>query len=43
MRVAWVTARHVQRVRAVHTISAPSFPEESFFEKQDDCGYSEFP
>jgi hypothetical protein len=42
MRVAWVTARHVQRVRAVYAVSPPPFPEQSFFEKQDDCGNTEF-
>jgi hypothetical protein len=42
MRVAWVTARHVQRVRAVKAVPPPPMPEESFFEMQDDCGYTEF-
>jgi hypothetical protein len=42
MMVAWVTARHVQRVRVVDAIPPPPFPEDSFFEKQDDCGYTEF-
>lgn len=41
MRVAWMTARHVQRVRVVDPI-APPFPDDSFFEQQDDCGFTEF-
>jgi hypothetical protein len=41
MRVAWVTGRHVQRVRAVDAVPPP-FPNESFFYEQDDCGYPEF-
>lgn len=42
MRVAWVTARHVQRVRVVDAVRPPPFPDESFFEQQDDCGFTEF-
>jgi hypothetical protein len=41
MRVAWVTARHVQRVRVVDDVPPP-FPDQSFFYEQDDCGYPEF-
>lgn len=42
MRVAWMTARHVQRVRVVNVFPPPIFPEESFFERQDDLGFTEF-
>lgn len=42
MRVAWMTTRHVRRVRAAHLIPPPPFPDESFFEKEDDCGFKEF-
>ncbi|KAE8441809.1 hypothetical protein EG329_004262 [Mollisiaceae sp. DMI_Dod_QoI] len=42
MRVAWVTTRHVQRVRAVDVLPPPPFPEDSFFEHHDDCGFPEF-
>lgn len=42
MRVAWITARHVQRVRVVDAVPSLPFPENSFFEKTDDCGYTEF-
>jgi hypothetical protein len=42
MRVAWMTARHVQRVRVVNIFPPPPFPEESFFEKQDDRGFTAF-
>jgi hypothetical protein len=42
MRVAWMTARHVQRVRAVNGFPPPIFREESFFERQDDLGFTEF-
>ncbi|TVY39143.1 hypothetical protein LOCC1_G007326 [Lachnellula occidentalis] len=41
MRVAWITARHVQRVRVVDSIPPP-FPDDSFFEYQDDCGFPAF-
>lgn len=41
MRVAWVTGRHVQRVRVVDVVPPP-FPDESFFYEPDDCGYPEF-
>jgi hypothetical protein len=42
MRVAWVTARHVQRVRVVDAVPPLPFPDETFFEQQDDCGFTEF-
>ena len=42
MMVAWVTTRHVERVRAIDALQAPPFPDESFFEKVDDYGYAEF-
>ena len=42
MRVAWMTTRHVQRIRVVDVISPPPFPPDSFFEKTDDCGATEF-
>jgi hypothetical protein len=42
MRVAWLTARHVQRVRVVDTIPPPPFPDESFFMEKDDCGFPAF-
>ncbi len=42
MRVAWVTARHVQRVRVVGAILPPPFPDDSFFDGVDDCGFTEF-
>ncbi len=42
MRAAWITARHVQRVRIVEPLSTPPFPDEDFFVKMDDCGYPEF-
>jgi hypothetical protein len=38
MRVAWMTSRHVQRVQVVDAVSTPPFPEDSFFEQQDDRG-----
>ena len=41
MRVAWITARHVQRVKVVDTIPPP-FPDDSFFEEKDDCGFPAF-
>ena len=41
MRVAWVTSRHVQRVRVVD-LKSPPFPEEHSFERVDDCGYPEY-
>lgn len=41
MRVAWVTDRHVHRVRVVDKIPPP-FPPDQFFESQDDHGYTEF-
>jgi len=42
MRVAWVTARHVQRVRVVETTPPSPFPDESFFVEEDDCGFPAF-
>ncbi|CZR69087.1 uncharacterized protein PAC_18988 [Phialocephala subalpina] len=42
MRVAWVTARHVQRVRVVDAVPSQQFPEDPFFEQEDDCGFLEF-
>lgn len=42
MRVAWITARHVQRVRVVDSIPPAPFPDDSFFEQEDDCGFLEF-
>jgi len=42
MRVAWVTAQHVQRVRVVDAIPPPPFPDDSFFEEKDDCGFPAF-
>jgi hypothetical protein len=42
MRVAWMTARHVQRVRRVDAVPPPSFPDDSFFEQRADCGFIEF-
>lgn len=41
MRVAWITTRHVQRVRVVDNIPPP-FPADSYFEELDDCGYPAF-
>ncbi|ESZ90497.1 hypothetical protein SBOR_9127 [Sclerotinia borealis F-4128] len=41
MRVAWVTDRHVQRVRAVDKVPPP-FPPDRYFETQDDHGFTEF-
>lgn len=41
MRVAWITSRHVQRVRAVDP-EPPLFPDDSYFEELDDCGYPSF-
>ena len=42
MRVAWVTSRHVQRVRVVHAVPPPPFPDDAFFEREDDYGFTEF-
>ena len=39
MRVGWVTDRHLRRVKVVDT-RVPSMPEDSFFEDEDDCGYT---
>ncbi|KAH7400410.1 hypothetical protein BKA64DRAFT_481465 [Cadophora sp. MPI-SDFR-AT-0126] len=41
IRVAWVTTRHVYRVRAVDA-NPPPFPDDEFFIVNDDCGYPEF-
>jgi hypothetical protein len=41
MKVAWVTARHVQRARAVDKTPL-SFPSIDYFEQPDDCGAAEF-
>ncbi|EDN98390.1 hypothetical protein SS1G_13248 [Sclerotinia sclerotiorum 1980 UF-70] len=41
IRVAWVTNRHVHRVRVVDTTPAP-FPSDQYFEAPDDHGYAEF-
>ncbi|KAF7885351.1 uncharacterized protein EAF01_011416 [Botrytis porri] len=40
MRVAWVTARHVHRVRAIDSIP-PSFPPIQHFEMKDDHRFTE--
>lgn len=37
-----MTARHVQRVRVVNVFPIPIFPEEAFFERQDDLGFTGF-
>jgi len=42
MQVAWITARHVERVKAVDCIPPPPFPPDSFFEEKDEFGYTEF-
>ncbi|ATZ48696.1 hypothetical protein BCIN_03g08810 [Botrytis cinerea B05.10] len=41
MRVAWVTDRHVHRIRAVEKIPPP-FPPVQHFERKDDHGFTEF-
>ncbi|KAF7875256.1 hypothetical protein EAF04_002428 [Stromatinia cepivora] len=41
IRVAWVTDRHVHRVRAVDKTPSP-FPSDQYFEGPDDHGYTEF-
>lgn len=41
MRVAWVTSRHVHRIRAVDK-TPPPFPPIQHFEKKDDHGFTEF-
>ncbi|KAB8289983.1 hypothetical protein EYC80_010310 [Monilinia laxa] len=41
MRVAWVTDRHVHRVRVVDKIPPP-FPSDQYFEQQNDQGFTEF-
>ncbi|RAL62368.1 hypothetical protein DID88_004934 [Monilinia fructigena] len=41
MRVAWVTDRHVHRVRVVDKIPPP-FPPDQYFERQNDQGFTEF-
>ncbi|KAF8860812.1 hypothetical protein BDZ45DRAFT_703698 [Acephala macrosclerotiorum] len=43
MRVAWVTARHAQRVRAVDAIPPTPFPDDSFFEEIDDYDFEQLP
>lgn len=42
LRAAWVTTRHVQRVRAVNAVPPPPVQREEFFIEKDDCGYPEF-
>jgi len=42
MRVAWVTASHVQKVRVVNAVRPPPFPDDNFFEQRDDCGFMGF-
>ncbi|RDW85209.1 hypothetical protein BP6252_02799 [Coleophoma cylindrospora] len=41
MRAAWVTGRHVKRVRSVNKEPEP-LPGADHFEKKDDCGADEF-
>lgn len=41
MRVAWVTGRHVHRVRVVDKIPPP-FPSDEYFERPNDQGSTEF-
>ena len=41
MRVAWMTRRHVTRVKAISKEKEP-YPGDSYFEKADDCGATEF-
>jgi len=42
MRVAWVTSRHVQRVRVVDAVPPPTLPDDAFFEEQDNCEFTDF-
>ncbi|PVH70925.1 hypothetical protein DL98DRAFT_472213 [Cadophora sp. DSE1049] len=42
IRVAWVTTRHVHRVRVADAVPPPPFPDDEFFIAEDDCGYPEF-
>lgn len=42
MKVAWMTARHVPRVLVVNVFPPPLFLEGSFFERKDDCRFTEF-
>lgn len=41
MKIAWMTGRHAQRVKAVD-ISPKTFPPEEFFERKCDCGVLEY-
>lgn len=41
MRAAWVTGRHVRRVRVV-TLEPKPVPDATYFEEKDDCGADEF-
>lgn len=41
MRVAWMTRRHVKRVKVVSK-KKEAIPDDSYFEKADDCGATEF-
>lgn len=41
LKVAWITARHVGRVRAIDSKPPPPLDERQF-EQLDDCGYPEF-
>lgn len=41
MRIAWMTGRHVSRVRAVDA-DPRSFPRDEYFEEEDDCGATEY-
>lgn len=41
MRVAWITRRHVMRVKAVSK-KKRNYPGDFYFEKPDDCGATEF-
>jgi len=42
MKVACMTARHVPRVLVVNVFPPPLFLEGSFFERKDDCRFTEF-
>lgn len=41
MRVAWVTTRHIQRVRAIDLIPPPPLSDDAF-EEPDEYGFTEF-
>ncbi|KAI9739993.1 MAG: hypothetical protein M1818_005049 [Claussenomyces sp. TS43310] len=41
MRVAWQSNRNIQRVKVVRRVPG-RFPEDSFFEEEDDCGATKF-